>query len=380
MEGAEQLATLHADVKMLPIDSITIIESFLRPLNPDIVADYADQMEAGDKFPLIHVFGEKRILGGGRHRIEATRDIGRSYIACKVHPGDQREAMLFAAGENADHGYRRSDEDKRRAVMLLLADPEWSRWSDREIGRQCHVTHPLVGRRRREMLAGVGAAAPTGNVTSGAGSGNRTYKNKHGQKSTMRTDNIGRRKTAEEEGDPSPSMPNGTTEDFSINTAEQEPSSTAAAALHISTPALPEPAKNESEHGGTDDIQSPTSLQAGDKTDPVPPRHQARELLRRIATLIDFESFLELAQQVYPELSGRLMDQASRKKIQRNRMTPAVPRLLRVRMSFEALGSCSLVPLLGHTPKYYKLETGRARKDSAIHHLDPCPRCPDWDG
>ena len=32
---------------------------------------------------------------------------------------------------------------------MLLADSEWSQWSDREIGRHCQVDHTVVGRMRR---------------------------------------------------------------------------------------------------------------------------------------------------------------------------------------------------------------------------------------
>jgi hypothetical protein len=38
--------------------------------------------------------------------------------------------------------------DKRKAVGLLLADPEWSQWSDREIGRRCQVDNKVVARLR----------------------------------------------------------------------------------------------------------------------------------------------------------------------------------------------------------------------------------------
>ena len=56
----------------------------------------------------------------------------------------QRDAILFSVSANAQHGQRRTNEDKRRAVMRLLEDPEWSRWPAREIARQCGVTHPFV--------------------------------------------------------------------------------------------------------------------------------------------------------------------------------------------------------------------------------------------
>jgi hypothetical protein len=43
---------------------------------------------------------------------------------------------------------RRTNEDKRRAVLTLLNDPEWAKWSDREIARQCRVHQDMVGKLR----------------------------------------------------------------------------------------------------------------------------------------------------------------------------------------------------------------------------------------
>lgn len=37
---------------------------------------------------------------------------------------------------------------KRKAVLTLLNDHEWCKWSDREIGRRCGVDHMVVGRLR----------------------------------------------------------------------------------------------------------------------------------------------------------------------------------------------------------------------------------------
>ena|SRR5436309_8329926 len=43
---------------------------------------------------------------------------------------------------------RRTNADKRRAVETLLNDPEWAKWSDREIARQCGVSNDFVSRLR----------------------------------------------------------------------------------------------------------------------------------------------------------------------------------------------------------------------------------------
>jgi hypothetical protein len=66
-----------------------------------------------------------------------------------VRAGTQRDALLFGIGANRTHGLPRSNADKRYAVTLLLADPEWSQWSDREISRRIQVGHVLVNRMRR---------------------------------------------------------------------------------------------------------------------------------------------------------------------------------------------------------------------------------------
>lgn len=94
----------------------------------------------------------------------------------------RRDAILFSAGANAAHGMRRTNEDKRRAVLTLLNDPEWAGWSDREIARRCHVGHPLVAQLRPQLA-------------TGRSSSDRTYTTKHGSVSTMDTANIGRGRT-----------------------------------------------------------------------------------------------------------------------------------------------------------------------------------------
>jgi hypothetical protein len=38
--------------------------------------------------------------------------------------------VLYTVGANATHGLRRSNADKRRAVSMLLDDPEWAQWSN----------------------------------------------------------------------------------------------------------------------------------------------------------------------------------------------------------------------------------------------------------
>ncbi|MEA2707998.1 MAG: adenine methylase [Phycisphaerales bacterium] len=130
-----------------------------------VVASYADDMDRGDVFPPLDVFhdGAAYWLSRGHHRIEAAEQLGRDCIGCIIHPGTKRDAILHAVGDNAAHGCRHTDADKRRCVLLLLADGQWRRWSDRKIGETAHVSHPFVAKVRRE--AGDSAASAERLVT-----------------------------------------------------------------------------------------------------------------------------------------------------------------------------------------------------------------------
>jgi hypothetical protein len=117
---------------------------------------------------------------GRFHRIIAAEELGLVEITADVREGTRRDAILYAVGANAAHGLKRTNRDKRNAVMLLLRDPEWSAWADREIARICAVTHPFVGKLRSSLVT----------VTSEP-SAARTYTTKHGTTSTMMVSNIG---------------------------------------------------------------------------------------------------------------------------------------------------------------------------------------------
>ena len=54
-------------------------------------------------------------------------------------------------GANDTHGLRRSQADRRNAVLTLLRDPEWTRLSDRKIAEAARVDHKTVARTRREL-------------------------------------------------------------------------------------------------------------------------------------------------------------------------------------------------------------------------------------
>ena len=132
-------------------------------LNSEVVDEYAEAMTSGAEFPTVTVFydGTDYWLTDGFHRLEAAKKIGSLTIRADVQQGTRRSAVLHSVGVNATHGLRRSNADKRRAVLTLLNDPEWRNWSDREIARRCGVSNRLVSNLRREIHPTVNGSQST---------------------------------------------------------------------------------------------------------------------------------------------------------------------------------------------------------------------------
>lgn len=209
--------------RSLALDSIVIDESVQAraKMMTKVVEEYAEAMHEGDVFPALDVFQKDDIyiLADGFTRHAAAKLAGRTEIDCTVHAGDLRDAKLFAVGANSRHGHPRSDADKRCAVLKLLNDDEWCKWSAREIARRCHVGHQLVEKLR----------TLTGRATS-----KRQFRSKHGDVATMNTEQIGRRskhksRRASGLGDQSGSLPSTNKDQAEITPHTAANAETAAA-------------------------------------------------------------------------------------------------------------------------------------------------------
>jgi hypothetical protein len=101
-----------------------------------VVAEYADALKAGAELPPVVVFfdGESYWLADGWHRHEAHGKAGLPTIACDLRQGTRRQAWLYSRGANAQHGIRRTNPDKRRAVLSILEDDDGARdWPTRGV-------------------------------------------------------------------------------------------------------------------------------------------------------------------------------------------------------------------------------------------------------
>lgn len=138
-------------------------------INQDAVAEYAQVITDGDTLPNITVFldGADYWLADGFHRLFAHKAAGKASIVADVLTGTCRDAVLYSLAANTVHGLRPSNEDKRKAVGIMLADEEWAALSVREIARHCGVSHTLVLRMQKpEPAPAEPAAQPAQSGTS----------------------------------------------------------------------------------------------------------------------------------------------------------------------------------------------------------------------
>ena len=134
--------------EMIPIASIRT-DGGTQPraaINPAIVDEYRADMMGGTTFPPVTVFfdGSDYWLADGFHRVQAACQLGQVEITADIHQGTRRDAILYSVGANAAHGVRRTDTDKRRAMITLLSDNEWSQWPNTKIAQYCNVSEGYV--------------------------------------------------------------------------------------------------------------------------------------------------------------------------------------------------------------------------------------------
>ena len=178
---------MTTEIQNLTLDQIRI-DGGTQPrvaIDEQIVAEYAELYGSGVDLPPVTVFfdGATYWLADGFHRYWANKRIECNQVFADVHQGTQRDAILYSVGANAGHGLRRSNADKRKAVLTILEDEEWSVWSDREIAKRCGVGHQLVAKQR----ASLDESSSENSISQP-----RTYKTRHGTVARMKTGNINR--------------------------------------------------------------------------------------------------------------------------------------------------------------------------------------------
>jgi len=141
-------------VVTMPLSAL-VIDADVQPrvdgLHPPTVKEYRERYKAGDTFPPLVAYGTKKkaIVSEGFHRAEVYRLEEVAEVDVELREGGKEEAKLNALGSNKNHGLRRSNADKRRAVETALSMRP--KWSDRKIADHCGVHHQMVADARSQL-------------------------------------------------------------------------------------------------------------------------------------------------------------------------------------------------------------------------------------
>jgi hypothetical protein len=140
----------------LPLASIRIDPSIQMrvAMSEEAIADYEQTYRSQGAMCAVEVVEDPertRWLWDGFQRFEAAKRADMAQILVHNRPGTRRDAIRLACGANSEHGVRRTNADKRRAVETLLRDSEWGEWSNGQIAEAAHVTPQFVGQMRKEL-------------------------------------------------------------------------------------------------------------------------------------------------------------------------------------------------------------------------------------
>lgn len=138
---------MHKKIKLDTIDKDISIQC-RAAIDMALVEEYAELMSEGVEFPPITVCGtpERSWIADGWHRLLAMERIGMLDAVVDMFAGDRAEALKYALSANDDHGRRRTNADKRRAVEVALR--EFPDLSSRAIAEMCAVSPDFVSRVR----------------------------------------------------------------------------------------------------------------------------------------------------------------------------------------------------------------------------------------
>ena len=89
-------------------------------MSEDTIQEYMEAMTGGAVFPPVLCYhdGEDYWLADGFHRLEAWRRLGCKKCKSEVKEGTRLDALKYALKANIDHGLRRTNADKKRAVTV----------------------------------------------------------------------------------------------------------------------------------------------------------------------------------------------------------------------------------------------------------------------
>jgi hypothetical protein len=142
--------------KTVELNEIKLPKALLSYLNinPSILNEYIWAIACGMDLPNLPVFfdGCNYWLANDIEIWEAARHSNFENLNLSINPGTERDAILFACKLNTISKIHPAlIGDQKRAIGLLLNDPEWREWSNLQIANHCGVDELSVAIFRQKI-------------------------------------------------------------------------------------------------------------------------------------------------------------------------------------------------------------------------------------
>lgn len=162
MSAALQIEAVDPVIEMVTLADLKLekdLQCRARGTQREVVRQYADDMRRGDIFPEITVFRDQRgtYVANGFHRVAAALEAGLTELRAEIKTGSKRDALLHAVKSDQAVGLRRTTQDKRRSIELLIA--AFPKFSNRKIAEAAGTDDKTVGATRKRLAAATEASA-----------------------------------------------------------------------------------------------------------------------------------------------------------------------------------------------------------------------------
>lgn len=133
--------------KLIKLDSIEFDQQYQSRSDIPSTAEYEELLSANEGWPFaepikLALIKDKAYVIAGFTRCAAALKVGRTEVLAIQAPMTKDKALEISLGENDQHGYRRTNADKAKAVRTALG--KWPTKSANSIAKICKVSHTYV--------------------------------------------------------------------------------------------------------------------------------------------------------------------------------------------------------------------------------------------
>jgi ParB-like chromosome segregation protein Spo0J len=161
---------MKVEVTTLPVANLEISPRVrVRKIAPkdgsDVVLDYAEAYQAGQITEPLDVFQEKNteryLVADGEHRLLALIRAKVKQVECRVHEGEEIDALRFATGCNQKHGLRRTKADIYHALSRIMETKLRDEFrTDTQLSEQLGISLASIQRYKAMWRESEGGSAP----------------------------------------------------------------------------------------------------------------------------------------------------------------------------------------------------------------------------